>query len=194
MQPARAQTSEGSDWARVGGAALGAYSGSVLGVLGGLVPCNQTYAGHRCVRVTAIGGGAVGLAGGFYLGDADADRLADAAVAAGIGLGAGALVGLVAMAPAQGFGWSDVAALGLVGGAVGASGPGSAIGFGAGALTGFVLWKAVPSFEFADAVGLSLVGLAAGGLAGWVVRAADAQSTAEPAMQQLTPLVISLRF
>jgi hypothetical protein len=87
-----------------------------------------------------------------------------------------------------------VAALGLVGGAVGASGPGAAIGFGAGALTGFVLWKAVPSFEFADAVGLSLVGLAAGGLTGWVVRAADAQSGADTAAQQPVPLVLSVRF
>ncbi len=193
-QPARAQTSTGSDWARVGGAALGAYSGSVLGMLGGLVPCNQTLAGHRCVRVTAVGGGAVGLVGGFYLGDADADRVGDAALAAGIGFAAGTLVGLVAMSPAEGFGWSDVAALGLMGGAVGASGPGSAIGFGAGALTGFVLWQAVPSFEFADAVGLSLIGLAAGGLTGWVVRAADAQGGADAAAQQAVPLVLSVRF
>ncbi len=163
-------------------------------MLGGLVPCHQTHAGYRCVRVTAIGGGAVGLTGGFYLGDADADRVADAALAAGIGFGAGTLVGLLAMGPAERFGWSDVAALGFVGGAIGASGPGSAIGFGAGALTGFVLWRAVPGFEFADAVGLSLVGLAAGGLGGWVVRAVDAQSGAEPEAGQPVPLVLSLRF
>lgn len=173
---------------------MGAYSGAVLGTLGGLVPCNQTYAGHRCVRVTAVGGAAVGLVGGFYLGDADAARLGDAALGAGIGFAAGALVGLVAMGPAERFGWKDVAALGVVGGAVGASGAGAAIGFGAGALTGFVLWRAVPGFEFADGVGLSLVGLAAGGLAGWVMRAADAQSGADAAARDPLPLVVSVRF
>lgn len=194
-QHAGAQTTNDSDWARVGGAALGAYSGAVLGTLAGLVPCNQTYAGHRCVRVTAIGGGVIGLAGGYYLGDADAERVGDAALGAGIGFAAGTLAGLVAMGPAERFGWSDVAALGVVGGAVGASGVGSVIGFGAGAVTGFILWKAIPSVEFADAVGLSLVGLAAGGLTGWIVRAADAQNGAGAAAgQQTVPLVVSVRF
>jgi len=36
------QDADGSAWAAAGGAALGLYSGVMLGVLGSLTPCTQT--------------------------------------------------------------------------------------------------------------------------------------------------------
>jgi hypothetical protein len=174
---------------------LGLYSGAVLGSMGSWVPCNRTYYSLTCVRVATALGGAVGLAGGIALGDADSERLGDAAIAAGVGVLVGAAAGIVMKPHLQRFSWLDVAAVGVMGGAVGASAPGSAIGFGAGALVGLVLWRAAPGFELSDAIGLSLVGLAAGGLAAWVYRGIDAQSKADAPSQQLSvPIGLTLTF
>ena len=68
-------STDGSTWAAVGGAALGAYSGTVLGALGSLIPCTRTYEGPACVRPAAIGGGIIGGLGGATIGAIDASLI-----------------------------------------------------------------------------------------------------------------------
>jgi hypothetical protein len=168
---------EGSTWTAVGGTALGAYAGGVMGTVGSLIPCTRTYEGPGCVRPVAIGGAAIGMIGGAGLGANDSGRLGDAAVA---GL-AGAAIGGAALLAVQPFlerwSWGDVAAGAAIGGAIGSSGTGAAIGLGAGALVGGAAWALLPSVDVMDAAAVTLVGLAAGSLAGWIVRGVDAGSS-----------------
>jgi hypothetical protein len=191
-RPAPAQETAGSGWARVGGGALGLYSGAVLGVAGSLIPCSQTLAGVKCVRAAGVAGGVIGLAGGVYLGDADAEAVASAFRGAGYGLLAGSLMGFTLKEIVPHYGWADVFTAGAVGAAIGASAPGAAIGLAAGVAVGTVLWWAVPSFELADAMATGFVGMAVGGLAGWIVRAVDARSDAVMTYQVRVPLNIAL--
>jgi hypothetical protein len=192
--PVEAQGSDHAAWNTIGGGALGLYSGAVLGTLGSLIPCGQTYATARCVRIAVVGAGTVGFVSGALLGEGDPARIEDAAKAGAIGLAAGAAVGVVLKPMIQGFRWADVGSLSIVGSAAAASGTGTAIGFGVGALTGLVLWKTVPSFDLEDAAGLSLAGLAAGGLVTWLVRGIEAQSGGHPSAGGTMPLVVSFRF
>jgi hypothetical protein len=180
-----------SAWRSMAGGALGAYSGAMLGTLGSVTPCTETYAGPTCVRWSAIAGGVIGLGSGAVIGANKKDALEDAAVGAGVGFLIGAGAGVVLKPIVQRFSWQDVAALGLVGGAVGAAPVGSAIGFAAGGLTGFVLWKAVDGFEMPNAVAMALGGLAIGGLTEWVVGAADSWSTGQPNLQVVVPFSVS---
>jgi hypothetical protein len=180
-----------SAWRSMAGGALGAYSGAMLGTLGSVTPCTETYAGPTCVRWSAIAGGVIGLGSGAVIGANNKDALEDAAVGAGVGFLIGAGAGVVLKPIVQRFSWQDVAALGLVGGAVGAAPVGSAIGFAAGGLTGFVLWKAVDGFEMPHAVAMALGGLAIGGLTEWVVGAADSWSTGQPNLQVVVPFSVS---
>ncbi len=185
---ARAQ--EGSDLARVGGGALGLYSGAVLGTVGSLIPCSQTYAGARCVRGVGILGGLTGLAAGFYLGDLDEDAVVDAYRGAGYGLLIGSAAGLVLKEVVERYNWADVAATGLVGAAIGSSAKGAALGLAAGSLVGLGLYWAVPSFDIPNTVGVAVMGMALGGIAYWVVRSVEADQ-ASPTAQ---PVVVSYRI
>ena len=173
LKPASAQDS-GSDWAIVAGGALGLYSGAVLGMAGGMIPCSQTYAGASCVRLVGISGGAIGLASGLYLGAEDEDRVVDALRGAGYGLLIGSAAGFTLSRIVPYYGWLDVVAGGGIGAAVGASAEGAVIGLAVGTVVGTVLWRSVPSFELPDAVGVAVMGLAVGGLATWVIRAVEA--------------------
>ena len=175
--PARAQETSGSTWAAVGGGALGLYSGAVLGSMGSWLPCNRTYQSMTCVRVSTVGAGVIGAASGIVIGAVDSETLGDAALGAGIGFAAGAAAGIVMKPFLQRFGWDDVAAVGLMGGAIGASPVGAAVGLGAGTLIGVVLWQVVPSIELSDALAFSVGGMALGGLTGWVYRAFDVESS-----------------
>jgi len=180
-KPAQAQ--EGSDLARVGGSALGLYSGAVLGTVGSLIPCSQTYAGARCVRGLGVLGGIVGLGAGFYLGDLDEDAVVDAYRGAGYGLLIGSAAGLILKQVVERYNWADVAASGLVGAAIGSSAKGAAIGLAAGSIIGAALYWAIPSFDLPNAVGVAVMGMALGGIGSWVVRgveADDAGPTAQP--------------
>lgn len=185
---ATAQEAGGSTWAAAGGGALGLYSSAVLGVAGSLIPCNQTAAGVKCVRAAAAAGGVIGLVSGIYLGDADEDAVANAYRGAGYGALAGAGVGFALKEIVPHYGWLDVAAGAGIGAAVGSSFKGAVIGLAAGGALGLVLWQTIPSVELTDAVDIGLVGLAAGGLAGWVARAVDAQNDAG----SVEPLALSL--
>ena len=168
-------SSDGSAWAAVGGAALGAYSGTVLGAVGSLMPCTRTYEGPACVRPAAIGGGLIGGLSGAALGAVDASRVGDAFVAGAIGATVGGAALLAVQPFLERWSWGDVGAGAVIGGAVAASGPGAAIGFGAGAIIGVATWQLFPSVKLPDAVSVTLFGLAAGGIGGWVWRAIDAQ-------------------
>jgi len=177
--PAFAQPS-GSAAAAVAGGALGLASGASLAFVGSLVPCTQTRPGPTCVRWSAIGGGALGLTGGALLGAADSEQLEDVAVGAGIGFLAGAAAGLVLKSAAERFGWLDVAAVGLFGGAVGAAPVGSAVGLLGGSALGLAAWSLWDSFETPDLIGAAAAGLAIGGIAEWLARGIDASGDAAP--------------
>jgi hypothetical protein len=161
-------------WESVGGAALGAASGAVLGSLAALVPCNDTYAGPHCVRWAATASAVLGGVAGTFLGGADSDALERVARGAAIGFGIGAVAGAALTPFIQRWAPEDAFALGLVGGAVGTAPVGAAIGFGAGVAVGAMLWRATPRFGSPGASALALSGLAAGVLAEWIVRAAAA--------------------
>lgn len=180
---------DGSTWAAVGGAALGAYSGTVLGTVGSLIPCTRTYEGPACVRPAAIAGGLIAGISGASLGAADAGRVEDYFVAGAIGatVGAGALLAIQPLL--ERWSWADVGAGALVGGAVASSGTGAAIGFGAGVVIGVAAWQLVPAMKLPDAAAVTLFGLAAGGIGGWVFRALDAHENdegGEPAVLSFT--------
>jgi hypothetical protein len=175
-----AQESGGSTAAAVAGGALGLASGATLGAVGSMIPCSQTGPGPTCVRWSAIGGGVIGVTGGALLGAGDSDRLADAALGAGIGFVAGAIGGMLLKPKAERFGWQDVAAVGLFGGAIGSAPRGSAIGLLGGSAVGLVTWALVDDFKGPDLLGAALAGLAIGGIAEWLVRGIDSQSGPDP--------------
>jgi hypothetical protein len=181
-------STDGSTWAAVGGAALGAYSGTVLGALGSLIPCTRTYEGPACVRPAAIGGGIIGGLGGATIGAVDASLIENSFVAGVIGASVGGAALLAVQPFLERWSWGDVGAGAVIGGAVAASGPGAAIGFGAGAIVGVATWQLIPGVKLPDAVAVTLFGLAAGGIGGWVWRAIDAKenenasSGAQPAV------------
>ena len=148
----------------------------MLGLTASLIPCTKTLSQLTCARASAVSGGFIGLASGALVGTWDSDRLGSAAKGAAIGLGAGAVVGLVLKQVVRQYGWLDVVSTGVIGMAVGAQPEGSALGLGAGLFVGSVLWLTVPSWELPDFAAAGLLGLAAGGLAAWIVDAAEANS------------------
>ncbi len=175
------QNDEGSTGRAIGGAALGAASGSVLALTGGLVGCNRTLRPTRCSRITSAAGAAVGLTAGAAIGWNDSgldDRLENAAW----GAAAGAAVGFGLKHFIRQYEWSDVASASVLGVAIGASAKGSGLGFAAGAATGLLLWGLHPSVGPGGAVGWALAGMAVGGLADWVAEAVqgDPESNAIP--------------
>lgn len=165
-------------WESVAGAALGAASGGIVGSLGSLVPCNDTYAGPRCVRWVAMGAAVLGGVAGALLGGSEPPALGGAAIGGAVGLGVGTLVGAGLSPFIERWAPEDVLALGLIGGAIGTAPIGAGIGFGGGALVGVTLWRTLPGFGAANAAALALGGLAAGVLSEWVVHAASADRAA----------------
>ena len=164
-----AQDGDGSMGAAIGGAALGAYSGTALGLLGGFGPCNRTLTGVRCTRIAAAFGGVVGMAAGIRMGSEDSESLRGRFRGAGYGAVAGGLLGYGLSLGVRQYGWYDVGTFMAVGAGIGASPAGVGVGFGAGAAVGVLSWLVIPRFKLGDAVAVSLVGSAVGGLAGWVL-------------------------
>jgi len=185
-----AQEPRGSTAAAVAGGALGLASGATLGAVGSMIPCSQTGPGPTCVRWSAIGGGVIASTGGTLLGAGDSNRLGDAALGAGIGFVAGAIGGMLLKSKAERFGWQDVAAVGLFGGAIGSAPRGSAIGLLGGSALGLVTWALVDDFKGPDLLGAALAGLAIGGIAEWLVRGIDSQSGGDPGYQFSVPLQV----
>lgn len=186
--PLQPPPTEGSTGASIAGAALGGFSGVMLGTLGSIIPCSQTYAGAACVRVAAIAGGGIGLAGGIYLGAGSTEAIERAARGAGIGLlfGSAAGVGMKLFLPR--FGWADVAATGLIGASIGASAGGAALGLAAGSVIGFGMFALDKSFGVPNAASIGLMGAAVGGIGSWFLRAVQ-ERQGEPLP---IPLAISI--
>ena len=185
---AAGQDSSGSDLARVSGGLLGAYSGVVFGTAGSLIPCTQTRAGVKCVRVAAVSGGLVGLAAGVYMGSGSEDHVWRTYRGAAFGAAAGAAAGFVLWQVIPQYGPADMVTTAAIGGAIGTAPGGAALGFAGGMAVGAVLLWTVPSFELADVVGTGLVGMAVGGLAGWIIRSADANDNSE--MELVLPFTV----
>ncbi|UCG86636.1 MAG: hypothetical protein JSW71_22510 [Gemmatimonadota bacterium] len=168
---AACQETSGSTEAAIGGAALGAYSGVMLGTVGSIVPCTQTYWGDKCVRWSAVGGGVIGVVSGAVIGANDADHIERSASGAAIGFSVGFAAGLVLKSIAQRVGWQDAAAVGLLGGAMGAAPKGAVIGLGLGTVVGFTLSQTVDGFKTPDLVGAAVGGATLGALTDWIVSA-----------------------
>ncbi len=171
---ALAQVPEGSTGAALGGAALGAFSGSALGLVGSLEPCNRSMRGTRCARMTTALGGAVGLVSGAVLGSRSTGALDDRVRGSATGAVVGALVGFGLKVGVRQYDWPDVAAGAVVGAALGAAPKGAGLGFVAGTAVGGLLWLSGTGYDLPDMIGLSLIGAAVGGLANWVIGAARA--------------------
>ena len=168
---ALAQNDEGSAGRAIGGAALGAASGSMLALTGGLVGCNRTLRPSRCSRITTVAGAAIGLTAGAAIGWRNDSGLDDRLESAAWGAAVGALVGLGLKKFIRQYEWIDVAAASVLGLAVGASAQGSGFGFAVGGATGLLLWRFHPTVGPGGAVAWALGGMAVGGLADWVVDA-----------------------
>ncbi len=170
---ALAQGGNGSTGAALGGAALGALSGSLLALSGGLEACNRTLYPARCSRITTITGAVVGLVAGAVIGWENRSALDDRFQNAAIGTALGGAGGVALKLGLQHYGWPDVAATSALGLAVGASVKGASIGLAAGAATGLLLWGLHPSVGPGGAVAWGLAGMAVGGLADWVADAVE---------------------
>ncbi len=181
---------DGSARAAAAGAALGLYSGSMLGVLGSLIPCSQTYAGARCVRIATVTAGTVGLVSGALLGAADAERVGEHAKTAGYGALIGTAAGLAMKPLIQRFGWQDVATVTALGGAIGTSPKGAGIGLAAGSLIGVILWQLIPEFELPDAFATAFAGLAIGGIGALAIEALDRQTSNAHTLQLVAPITV----
>jgi len=88
-----AQEPGGSISAALGGAALGAFSGTVFGLLGGVGTCNRTLSGSSCPRVAAAVGAGTGVVAGAWMGAEDSGSLNARWRGAGYGAAVGTLVG-----------------------------------------------------------------------------------------------------
>ncbi len=168
---ALSQNGQGSTCAALGGAALGAVSGSMLALSGGLGACNRTLYPTRCSRITTATGAVIGLVTGAVIGWENRSALDDRVENAAYGTLVGAAGGVVMKLGLQHYGWPDVAAVSAVGLAVGASIEGAGIGLAVGTVTGLALWGLHPSVGPGGAVAWGLAGMAVGGLADWVAGA-----------------------
>ncbi len=176
LAPFGAVAQSGSSGRAVAGAALGAVSGSMLALSGGLGGCNRTLNPTRCSRITTATGAVIGLAAGAVVGMENSSALDDRLENAALGTLLGAVGGVALKLGVQHYGWPDVAAASAVGLAVGASIKGASIGLAAGVATGLLLWRFHPSVGPGGAVAWGLAGMAVGGLADWVADAVQGGS------------------
>lgn len=170
-----AQAFRGSTASTLGGVALGAYSGSVLGLLGSVLPCNRTLYGPKCAATGASVGGALGVAMGGLIGSQNQDETIVRLEGAGVGVLIGSGVGIILQRAVRQYDWKDAVTVGVIGGAVGATPIGSGVGLGAGAVVGGVVWLVFPQAGLQDFILFSLAGAAVGGMIDWADGAASAK-------------------
>lgn len=173
-----AQSASGSPTTAVVGGVLGAYSGSLLGFMGSLIPCTQRLRAVRCIQISAGTAATVASVSGVLLGAADEDRIWRVSRNVGIGAGTGALVGVALTRVTQRVGLRDIGALAAVGGAVGAAPRGAGFGLGIGGAVGLAL-MGVTNLGLPDAIGIAAAGVAVGGLVQWILEASDARSAVD---------------
>lgn len=170
-----AQAFRGSTASTLGGVALGAYSGSVLGLVGSVLPCNRTLYGPKCAATGASVGGALGVAMGGLIGAQNQDETIVRLEGAGVGALIGSGVGIILRQAVRQYDWEDAATLGVIGGAFGATPVGSGVGLGAGAVVGGIVWLTFPRAGLQDFILFSLAGAALGGMVDWADGASDAK-------------------
>ncbi|GEM_PF-1640466 len=170
-----AQSLQGSTASTLGGIALGAYSGSILGLFGSLLPCNRTLYGPKCAATGASVGGAVGVAMGGLIGAQNQDETIVRLKGAGVGALIGSGVGIILRQTVRQYAWGDAASVAVVGGAFGATPVGSGVGLGVGAAAGGIVWVAFPRAGLQDFIMFSLAGAAIGGMVDWADGADDAK-------------------
>jgi len=170
-----AQAFRGSTASTLGGVALGAYSGSVMGLVGSVLPCNRTIYGSKCAATGASVGGALGVAMGGLIGAQNQDETVVRLRGAGIGAVLGSGVGLVLRRTVRQSGWEDVVTVAMIGSAFGATPVGSGIGLGAGSFVGGLVWLTFPRAGLPDFLLFSLAGAAVGGMVDWADGAANAK-------------------
>jgi hypothetical protein len=191
-EPIRAQ--EGTTTSRLAGAALGLYSGSLVGLAAGALPCSQVAATRTCSRIALASGGVIGGITGGMLGDADSKAIEDAYRDAGYGALAGAAVGIVVKQLVYYYDWADALAFTALGAAIGPVAPQAALGLAVGAASGFGLRLVVPSFELTDVAALGGIGLAVAGLTAWALKAGDAREGPGVEVPSVTIDLLTLRF
>lgn len=174
-QPASSQTYEGDLLDQIGGGALGLYSGGMLGLVGAMMPCNRVLNGGACVASGVGTGVAMGMVMGALIGGENTRALEARFESTGVGALVGVAVGVGIRSVVRQYGWADVGAAAMLGGAFGAAPTGSLIGTGAGAVTGALVWWLVPRSTVADMVMMAMVGAAVGGLLDWGEGAATAK-------------------
>jgi len=170
-----AQAFRGSTASTLGGVALGAYSGSVLGLLGSVLPCNRTLYGPKCAATGASVGGALGVAMGGLIGAQNQDETIVRLEGAGVGALIGSGVGIILRRAVRQYDWEDAATVAVVGGAFGATPVGSGIGLGTGAVVGSLVWLTFPRAGLQDFILFTMAGAALGGMVDWADGASDAK-------------------
>jgi len=171
-----AQQSSGTGLSAGGGALLGLYSGTALGLAGGLLPCDRTALGPGCPLVTAIAGGTLGLVTGGFIGSDDVDAVRERGRGALYGLLIGGFVGAVLQESVRQYAWTDAVLVAGYGAAVGAAPRGTLVGTGVGAVAGGLAWALSPRGGIQDLIMFTLVGAALGGLYDWVDGAIDTRN------------------
>lgn len=172
---ALAQDSDGTALSAGGGALLGLYSGTALGLVGGLLPCDRTTLGPGCPLATAVAGGALGLVAGGLIGSEDVDAARRRSRGALYGLLIGGFAGGFLQEAVRQYAWTDAVLVAGYGAAVGAAPRGTLIGTGVGAVAGGLAWALSPRGGIQDLILFSVVGGAVGGLADWAGGAFDAR-------------------
>lgn len=170
-----AQGGGGSTSGALAGAALGLYSGGMLGVVGGLLPCDRTLHGRVCVAASGSVGAATGLIGGGVIGHRDEDQVRDRARGAAYGALIGTGLGFVLQQAVRQYAWNDALLVGAYGAAVGAAPRGTLVGTGLGMVVGAAAWAFSPHGGVQDLIMFTVVGSALGGLLDWGERAVNAR-------------------
>ena len=134
------------------------------------------------------------MVSGAVIGANDSDHIERSAKGAAIGFGVGFAAGLILKPIAQRVGWQDVAAVGLMGGAMGAAPKGAIIGLGVGTAVGFTLMKTVDGFNMPDFIGAAVGGAAVGVLADWVISAANTSGAGGTEVLQQITIPFSVSF
>jgi len=173
-----AQQSDGTWLSAGGGGLLGLYSGTALGLAGGLLPCDRTTLGPGCPLVTAVAGGTLGLVTGGLIGSESVDAIRDRGRGALYGLLIGGFAGSILQESVRQYSWSDAVMVAGYGAAVGAAPRGTLIGTGVGAVAGGLAWAFSPRGGVQDLIMFTLVGAALGGLYDWVDGVGDARDRA----------------
>jgi len=136
-----------------------------------MLPCNRTLSGQKCTLSVVSASGALGLAMGGVIGAQSQESIVGRFENAGVGTLIGAVAGLGLRRAVRLYNWGDVAAVAMLGGAIGAAPRQALAGLGIGTVAGVIVYAIVPKSGVPDVIMFGLAGLAIGGLSDWGVGA-----------------------